>query len=52
MPSRTAPHHTSAPDDPYSGWVLRKYTTPAGHNGNMPHTWNLAAVEILPASQP
>lgn len=27
---------TSAPDDSYTGWVLRKYTTPAGHNGNIP----------------
>ena len=26
----------SSPVDPYTGWALRKYTTPAGHNGNIP----------------
>ncbi|MET8090222.1 hypothetical protein [Micromonospora sp. NPDC005220] len=25
-----------SPGDPYTGWVLAKYTTPAGHNGEIP----------------
>lgn len=25
----------SSEQDPYFGWVLKKYTTPAGHNGNI-----------------
>lgn len=25
-----------SPGDPYVGWVLAKYTTPAGHNGEIP----------------
>jgi hypothetical protein len=27
---------SSSPDDPYWGWVLAKYTMPAGHNGKIP----------------
>jgi hypothetical protein len=25
----------SSEQDPYLGWVLKKYTAPAGHNGNI-----------------
>lgn len=28
--------YVSSPQDPYTGWVLKKYTTPGGHNGNIP----------------
>jgi hypothetical protein len=28
--------YTSTPQDPHTGWVLKKYTTPGGHNGNIP----------------
>jgi len=28
--------YTSSSQDPYAGWVLKKYTTPGGHNGNIP----------------
>ena len=29
-------HHVSDPHDKYAGWVLRKYTSPGGHNGDIP----------------
>jgi hypothetical protein len=28
--------YSSSAQDPYYGWVLKKYTTPAGHNGDIP----------------
>ena len=34
-PGATTPR-TSSPSDPYTGWVLRIYTTPAGHDGKIP----------------